>query len=140
MIFSEALSKCDKNQKVIVSSENRRTHKAHNDACSKVFQFKIDGDIEPTGTSDLRCDYIIENETKKTIYPIELKGSDIAHAVEQINATLERYSSSFSDYAIFPRIVCSRVTTHAIRTSKVIVFKKHYPKLIIKENIIEENI
>ena len=140
MIFPEGLSKCDKKQKVIVSAENRRKHIAFNNESCKVFQYRIDGEIEPSGTSDLRCDYIIENETKKTLYPVELKGRDVVHAVEQISATIKKYSSMFSNYTVFPRIVCSHVTTHTIETSKVVSFRRRYPKLIIKENVIEETI
>lgn len=140
MIFSEEFSKCDKNQKIIVSAENRRKHIAYNNESCKVFQYRIDGDIEPSGSSDLRCDYIIENETKKTLYPVELKGKDVVHAVEQITATIKKYSSRFSDYTIFPRIICSHATTHTIETSKVVSFRRRYPKLIIKENVIEETI
>ena len=140
MIFPEEFSKCDKNQKIIVSAENRRKHIAYNNENCKVFQYRIDGEIEPSGTSDLRCDYIIENETKKTLYPVELKGKDVVHAVEQITATINKYSSRFSDYTIFPRIVCSHATTHSIQTSKVVVFKRSFPKLKIKENVIEDNI
>ena len=140
MIFPEEFSKCDKNQIIIVSAENRRKHIAYNNENCKVFQYRIDGDIEPSGTSDLRCDYIIENETKKTLYPVELKGKDVVHAVEQISATIKKYSSIFSNYTVFPRIVCSHATTHTIHTSKVVSFKRRFPKLIIKENEINDNI
>lgn len=139
MIFSKELSKCDERQRVIVSAENKRKHIAHNIDNSKVFQYRIDGDIEPSGTSELRCDYFIENETKKTLYLIELKGGDIVHAVEQINDTIKRYSALLSGYKLFPRIVCSKARTHNIQTSSVLSLKRQYSTKI-KENTIDENI
>lgn len=139
MIFSKELSRCDERQRVIVSAENKRKHIAHNNDNSQVFQFRIDGDIEDSGSSDRRCDYVIENETKKTLYPIELKGHNIVHAVEQINDTIQKYSSLFSGYKLLPRIVCSKASTHNIQTSTVLSFKRKY-STIIKENIIDEDI
>lgn len=140
MIFDKCFSRCSKTQRIIVSEENNRKHCATNVSRDKVFHFKIDGDIIPSGSSDRRCDYALEDETKKTLYLIELKGNDVVHAVEQIEGTIIKFADSFSGYKLFPRVVCRKSSTHSIYSSKVVRFIRRYPKTIIKENVIEESI
>ncbi len=45
----------------------------------------VDGCLYPRGHHDLCCDYVL-NFDDKTVF-VELKGSDIAHAIKQILAT-----------------------------------------------------
>ena len=130
---------CQINQKIIVSSENKKTHTANNVEGCNVFQYKIDGDIIPTTSPEVRCDYLVENETKQTAYLIELKGTNLLHAVEQIEATINKYSVQLRSYAIKPRIIY-RANTHAVQQSKVSKFKIKYKDCIIKTECFSENI
>lgn len=135
MIF-EGKSRCTEHQKVIVSTENKRTHRGINKE-SSVYHYKIDGDIISRDDLRLRCDYILENETKREAYIIELKGTDVEHAVEQIESTLIIFSKKLAGFAIKPRIVY-RSNTHGIHSVNVRKFQKKYPDTILKTNKVEE--
>lgn len=70
------ISLCGKNAKQIVSRDkgNPQYHKANNVSNSEVTHYQIDGEVIKTGD---RCDYLLMNETSKTAFLIELKGSDL---------------------------------------------------------------
>lgn len=132
-------SQCDKKQPIVVSKENKKEHRALNTDKDSVFQYKIDGNIIPSTSAEKRCDYLLENETKKTVYLIELKGKHMNEAVEQIEATAKKFKSLLSTYVILPRIVCGG-NTHAIHSSKVVAFKRRYPNCKIDTLVIQEKI
>ena len=134
----EGKSLCSTDQKIIVSTENNRTHKGINKG-SCVYHYKIDGDVISKEDSRLRCDYILENESRREAYIIELKGTDVEHAAEQIESTLEIFKSKLKGYVIKPRIVY-RSNTHGINSVKIQKFRKKYPENILKTNLIEETI
>lgn len=46
--------------------------------------YKIDGVVIKVGS---RCDYLLMNEEARIAYLIELKGSDLVKAAEQLEAT-----------------------------------------------------
>ena len=71
-----------------VSSENGCRHEAKNPGGKMVRQFKVDGEVFPSGSGPLRCDWLVLNDTDQHAYYIELKGSDIPHAIAQIEATI----------------------------------------------------
>lgn len=84
------LSLCDKNASQIVSRDkgNPRTyHKGINRSKAYVTHYQIDGIVITVGN---RCDYLLINEDKKTAYLIELKGSDLVKAAQQLDATEQR--------------------------------------------------
>ena len=143
MLFEESHSLCKKKQTTVVSEENRRKHIAHNDHSYDVFQYRIDGDIIPPSTGEARCDYLVEiknSETKCSAYLIELKGTDLNHAIDQIEATLKTFSNKLREYDVFLRIVY-RSNTHAVNSPKAMKFKKKYGKRQrIGTNVIEESI
>ena len=86
------------NENAIVSvSENRRTFRIKNDSTFEVNKVEVDGCYKTEG---LRCDYLFEiienrknNRTIKKIFYVELKGSDITHAIHQLEATIVDCSS-----------------------------------------------
>ena len=139
MILDESKSICEKHQKIIVSEENKRKHIANNDGGNLVHHFKIDGGIVPASSSMSRCDYLVINLEKKNAYPIELKGTDVKHAVDQIRSTITYLGGELSSYTILPRIIYNS-TTHDVRDSKVRSFKKDYPRCVLKTNTYEEKI
>ena len=79
-------SLCQEQQAIIVSSEQGRQHRAINSDRCFVTHYQIDGAVIRTG---LRCDYLLINEDKSDAYLIELKGTDIVHAVDQLEATAQ---------------------------------------------------
>lgn len=123
-----------------VSSENQCTHIGENPSSHSVRQFKIDGGVFPKGTTPQRCDYLLLNDVKKDSYYIELKGSDIPKAVQQIDSTVDLISSSLPGYKIYRRIVY-RSSTHKIDESSVVKWKrKHIGTSLIRRTLIKERI
>ena len=138
MLFQNK-SLCEINQRIIVSKENNKVHTAINSERCNVFQYKIDGDIIPSTSPEVRCDYLVENETKQTAYLIELKGTDLIHAVEQIEATIKKFCIELRSYQIKPRIVY-RSNTHGVHQSKVQKFKMKYKDCQIRTDCFSEHI
>jgi hypothetical protein len=72
----------------------------------------VDGGLIQEGQ---RCDFALSVNSEGKIYFIELKGSDISHAADQIRSTIEKLSGSLKDIVIFARIVCTHVGQPKIR-------------------------
>lgn len=124
---------------VFTSSENGCTHCGKNMSQCMVRQFKIDGGVFTDGTTP-RCDYLLLNDDRHTSYYIELKGSDLPKAIEQLEHTISMISPSIPDYKVFRRIVY-RTGSHKIRESKVVLWqRKHGSSVQIKARKLEENI
>ena len=102
-------SLCEERQRIIVSryKRTRREHRAVNPDSCHVSQYKIDGNV--VSDSSIRCDYLVMNEDRRNAYLIELKGSDIEHALDQLEVTAERLQKQLQGYCIRYRLVCSRV-------------------------------
>jgi len=122
------------------SSENGCTHIGENPNRHSVRHFKIDGEVFPKGTAFQRCDYLLLNDTAKTSYYIELKGSDIPKAAQQIDSTVDSLSGSLPGYRIFRRIVY-KSGTHKIDESSIVKWKLRYKgSVCIKHGQIKEKI
>lgn len=135
-------SLCDERQSKIVSKDYgiSRKHVAKNQDKCRVSQYRIDG-VVIQDTS--RCDFLVINEDKRNAYFIELKGSRIEDAVQQLQATANRLKNQLRGYNFKYRIVCSRARTHAINGNKYKKFQKENSKdngFICKEKMIEEDI
>lgn len=147
MLLKGVATQCDMKQPIIVSKDknDNRKHVAYNRKASNVFQYKIDGDVIKT-TDICKCDYLLENETSKTLYFIELKGSDLIHATKQIESTINYFKKQknindfMKGYTIKVRIVCHS-KSHQMYSTEVKKFIQNYKKSYIIQNyIIEENI
>lgn len=102
-----------------VSSENGCKHEAKNPDKKAIRQFKVDGEVFPKGHDPERCDWLLLDDTKGNAYYIELKGSDIPHAIEQIESTIREIHWSISEYIIFKRIVYK--TWNTLRFKKALL-------------------
>lgn len=136
-------SLCEKRQRTIVSPEPRtkRQHRAINKDSCRVTQYKVDGDV--IRDTAIRCDYLVMNDDLKEAYLIELKGSDIEHVLDQLEATAKRLRTELREYYVKYRIVCSRARTQAIYGSKCKKFKQKHSRsgeFVCRENLIEEQI
>lgn len=132
-------SYCQPRQKIIVSEENRVQHRGINNDESRVRQIKVDGDMWTKGIGTIRADYLLLNEDKKTSYIIELKGSDIEHALEQIKNTDTNLSEALSGFEKFWRLVY-RTSTKKMKNRDENALQRKYPNLVIRKNTLEENI
>ncbi len=112
MVFDGYKSLCETNAKTIVSKDKGtpRKHIANNpDQKFSVRQYQLDGVI----FKDVTCnDFLLLNDTSKKAYYIELKGKDIGHAAEQLQAGEKLCHDDLKDYEALYRVVASGMPTH----------------------------
>ncbi len=133
-------SLCAKNAHQIISKDrkNPQYHKAVNKENNDVTQYQIDGIVLKNGT---RCDYLLMNETKKVAYLIELKGSDLVKAAEQLENTEKMLRQELFGYSLRYRIVANKCKTQEIRSSAYRKYQMLWKgRLLQKTGFIEENI
>ena len=123
-LFLNFTSDCEERQKIIVSKDagHQRKHIANNADLNRVSHYKIDGVVITEGP---RCDFLLINEDKLSAYLIEIKGSDINKAVEQLAKTEEVLKDPLSAYKLNFRIIASKIRTHAIES---VTFKRFKEK------------
>lgn len=110
---------------IFVSAENGCEHRAHNPDNDSIRQFKLDGEVFPLKAEPQRCDFLLLNDTKKTAYFIELKGTQAKKAIEQIETSIGEINPSIPTYKIFRRIITRR-GTHGIQQDSLIRWKKQH--------------
>lgn len=133
-------SLCSKNAAQIVSRDkgNPQYHKAKNTEKAYVTHYKIDGIVIKTGS---RCDYLLMNEETRTAYLIELKGSDLVKAAEQLDNTEKILQQELSGYRLQYRIVANKCKTQAIHSSAYRKYQIRWKgRLVQKTGFIEESI
>lgn len=78
-------------------------------------------------TSTVKCDFLLIDDLSKNEYFVELKGSDVGHAIDQLRASIERFSDkSNKNKQTFAYVVPTKVEP-AVST-KVQVAKKNFRK------------
>lgn len=115
---------------IFTSSENHCTHIANNPSGKYIRQFKVDGEVFPRSSDIKRCDYLLLNDEDKTSYYIELKGSDIITAIEQIENTISLLAPSIKDYPTIFRRIIYRTSTLSLKNNYVIKWAKKHNAII----------
>lgn len=119
---------CSKNVPIYEPKE-KREYRLLNKKAKEIVIYKIDGGLVK-GNSCLKCDYAIYTEDN-WLFLIELKGTDIDHALKQLNSTidilLKRPCIKVKELKI--RIVLSKVPVPRISSSKEKIFKQRLHKL-----------
>lgn len=136
-------SLCEIQQSSIVSRDRKqkREHRANNPNRYNVSHYQIDGYVIQNDSA--RCDFLLMNDSKQIAYLIELKGSDIEHALEQLESTAAQLKGMLRNYGIKYRLVFSRARTQAINGTKFKRFKKKHAakdEFLYGENLIKETI
>ena len=90
---------------LFISEENKCKHIGDNKHKSYVRQYKFDGEVIPKHEQISRCDYILLNDTNPAAYYIELKGSDIKKAIQQVETSYAMCHDFLSNYKAFFRII-----------------------------------
>lgn len=143
MLFNSDKSKCEPKASIVVSKENKNSHIINNKSKHSIYQYHIDGDIIQSSKGK-RCDYIVEviknDNSQPLAFIIELKGSDVDEAVDQIEATIDRYKGQLKDYDVRPRIILHKARTQEINGSKLRNLSRKYPYTIKKSLKYEEDI
>lgn len=113
-----------------VSTENRCTHIAENPNGKNVRQFKVDGEVFPSGgNGPKRCDYLILDDSTRHAYYIELKGSDIRRAIQQVESSIAEINPSIG-YEIHSRIIF-RTFTQEAKSAEVLRWKRRQKDAVI---------
>lgn len=123
------------NKKQIVLSENKSRITFINKGQKDIEQVKVDGCAVKNG---LKCDYMLIEDTEMEHF-IELKGSDIDHAILQLIDTFKKLSKCAKSHNKCAYIISTRcpLTSTKIQNEKV-RFKKHYNSSLIIKNLVCE--
>ncbi|MCF0219201.1 MAG: hypothetical protein HUK14_05405 [Muribaculaceae bacterium] len=144
--------------------ENKRTMRFKNNSKKTCFKVRVDGGVISQTAKRPKCDsllvvgkpvIIIENEVEKTLYDIdsreqehfvELKGTDVSHGIEQLEATIPDLwiSKDALDHKTRKAYcICTSVPQGA-RTTKQVAAKRFLKKLktelMVKEKVHEVTI
>ena len=133
-------SLCSEKAAQIVSKDkgNQQYHRGINAGKRYVTHYKIDGVVIKEGN---RCDYLLMNEEAQTAYLIELKGSDLVKAAEQLEATEIALRQELSAYELQYRIVANRCKTQEVHSSAYRKYQMRWKgRLIQKTGFMEEHI
>lgn len=105
----EKCSEYHDTRKVCIASENGKTYKLENLSGLKIRKLKVDKCFSQK-TGQKICDYImsIEGEEIYRSFFIELKGSGLDTALQQILSTIEYFNNDFNGYRLEARIVGTR--------------------------------
>lgn len=120
--------KSQSNDSLITCEENGRKFVLENKNKDLVNKILIDNCVIK-GTQ-IRCDYLLEitsdptlanrnSKSRKLAIYIELKGSDIKHAVEQLKNTIKLLTDNHKDYKKKSYVVSSRVPSSAVDIQKI---------------------
>ena len=114
---------------------------AINQASKTIMGLRVDDCLIKEGA---KCDYLLIIEAEKKLYFIELKGSDLVKAVDQISTTLDKLLPSIDHKIVNGRIVLSKVNAPDIKDSRLLKLRQRLKQLNgtleYKSILMEENI
>lgn len=137
----ECLEYQDKRSKIVVS-ELKSTYIGNNKKQKEFCLYRVDACL--IGEGEKKCDYLLLDANAFNSYFVELKGSDLIAAVEQIDATLTTFNIKLKNFTPFGRIVLTRVNTTQLRSPKYLKLQKRLKDkggdLKQQTNILEEEL
>jgi hypothetical protein len=129
------------NRRIINVEENKRKYIAHNQSENVVCLIRVDNCLIKDG---IKCDFLLLNISKAKSYFIELKGSDLIHALEQINRTIDVLVPFIKEYSVNVRIVLTKVFAPDLRSNQYKQLERKLKKLNgniqKKEKVLNEEI
>jgi hypothetical protein len=117
-------TECNRNP-ILNASEKKSKYTLNNPQRREVCKIKVDSCVT-TSVEENKCDYLVISCETSTAFFIELKGSDLLHAIDQVDKSIDRLSANLVGFALNARIVLTRVQTPDIRTPK---YKKFHQKI-----------
>lgn len=100
----QCLKSCD-TRNIIVVEENKKQYRLQNKG-DVIAVYQVDGQM--VDASDVvKCDNLIVDVISLLAILVELKGTDLRHALEQIEGTYARFSPVLGRYRVFGRIITS---------------------------------
>ncbi|NBP68858.1 MAG: hypothetical protein EBR30_20195 [Cytophagia bacterium] len=118
----------DKRATVTCSDKKSSTTYIYNNPNSdRLSKYRVDGCL--INDNSAKCDYLLLNCDKSKSYFIELKGSDLIRAVEQIDRSIDLLEHALADYSVSARIVVTRVNTLDLKNTKYIKLERKVKNL-----------
>jgi hypothetical protein len=108
--MSLILAQCiefNEKRKICIAYENGKKYQLNNVSGTTIRKVKSDKCLVQN-KDEKRCDFLMDSDDLKRVFFIELKGSDLNKAVNQIFSTILYLKSEFMNYRIDARIVGSR--------------------------------
>ena len=127
--FSTCFEFVNQQRAVVVCSDPKSVtnFRYENRSSDLLTLYRIDGCI--IADAGAKCDFLLLNCSKNESFFIELKGSDLIRAVEQIDRSVDLLLNSISDFSINARIVLTRVNTTDLRNTKYLKFERKIQRL-----------
>ncbi len=125
---------------IINAAEQKSKYSLMNPQRREVCKIRVDGCVF-TQADGIKCDYLFLSCDTATAFFIELKGSDLSHAIDQINQSIDQLVGNMSGTAINARVVLSKTQTPDLRTPKYKKFKQKIHGLggtFVHKNIVME--
>jgi len=125
-------SKCEEfvNEKrsIVVAKDNASgtAYRYYNQSNNSLSKFRIDNCLV---VKESKCDWLLLNCDTCQSFFIELKGSDLIKAVEQIDSAITKLLPNLTGYSVNARIVLTRVNIHDLIKIKYLRLKKRVEAL-----------
>lgn len=119
--------------------ENRRKIIFLNPSKLQYLKVKVDGCA--IRDNSIRCDYLLVSNDEREERYVELKGTDVMHAIDQIEATIKRIGESTDNRHSY--VICTGVAPHCttrIQIKQILFRNKYKSKLLIKEKEFREKL
>jgi hypothetical protein len=133
----------DFRRKIIVITENKTTYKALNKAGKEFNHFKVEDNLI-TGNESKCDDLLLGCGYPKQAYFIELKGSDLTKAIDQLKSSIDKLKGRLDGYKLHARIVLSVAVKIDLNDSRTIAFERwmraHRGTFRKKINVLEEEV
>lgn len=112
--IQQCLKSCD-TRRFIVVGENGKRYELQNRG-DTIVVYQVDGQM--ISSQDMvKCDNMIVDVTAWFAILIEFKGTDLRHALRQMEGTFNRVSSALKKYKVYGRIITSpRTNVPSIKT------------------------
>lgn len=119
----------NQNRKIVTLTDKKSstTYIYENNSSNKLTKYRVDDCLIDDHNS--KCDFLLLNCDKKESYFVELKGSDLIKAVEQIDRSIDLLHSKFKDFSVNGRIVLTRVNTTDLKNTKLIRLEEKIKRL-----------
>ena len=98
-----------------------------NQSSNHLAKYRVDGGL--ISDDGAKCDFLLLVCEQKQSYFIELKGSDMIRAIEQIDRSIDKLKTDLSNFAFFARIVLSRINTTDLKSTKFLKLEKKVKSL-----------
>lgn len=127
--YENCLEFAEQKNKIVTCTDRKFSTKYiyENDSLDTLSKYRVDGCL--IKDEDTKCDYLLLNCTKEVSYFVELKGSDLIKAVEQIDRSIDILHKDFKEYSVEARIVLTRVNTTDLKSTKLIRLESKLKKL-----------